>query len=156
MILGAKRCASSRPYEIWQVYGRFVEEKHPRFGPGVAERMKIASSITAAQAENARAVRAAAREHILSLIKPGTIVALPTAPSIAPLVDMPAAALESHRLQVMRLTCTAGLAGLPQVSLPVGTVSGCPAGLSLIGWAGGDEALLDLAVTLSVHCGIAA
>ena len=143
-------------YEIWQVYGRFVEEKHPRFGPGVAERMKIASSITAAQAESARAVRAAAREHILSLIKPGTIVALPTAPSIAPLVDMPAAALESHRLQVMRLTCTAGLAGLPQISLPVGTVSGCPAGLSLIGWAGGDEALLDLAVTLSVHCGIAA
>ena len=76
-------------HEIWQVYGRFVEEKHPRFGPGVAERMKIASSITAAQAERARAVRAAAREHILSLIKPGTIVALPTAPSIAPLVDMP-------------------------------------------------------------------
>ena len=118
--------------------------------------MKIASSITAAQAESARAVRAAAREHILWLIKPGTIVALPTAPSIAPLVDMPAAALKSHRLQVMRLTCTAGLAGLPQVSLPVGTVSGCPAGLSLIGWAGGDEALMDLAVTLSVHCGIAA
>ena len=30
-------------HEIWQVYGRFVEEKHPRFGPGVAERMQIAS-----------------------------------------------------------------------------------------------------------------
>lgn len=143
-------------HEIWQVYGRFVEQKHPRFGPGVAERMKIASTITTAQADSARAVRAAAREHILSLIKPGTIVALPTAPSIAPLIDMPAAALETHRLQVMRLTCTAGLGGLPQVSLPVGTVSGCPAGLSLIGWTGGDEALLDLAAALSPRCGIAA
>ena len=30
-------------HEIWQVYGRFVEEKKPRFGPGVAERMQIAS-----------------------------------------------------------------------------------------------------------------
>jgi amidase len=143
-------------YEIWQVYGRFVEEKQPKFGPGVAERMKIASTITAAQADAARAVRAKARERILGLITPGTIVALPTAPSIAPLIDMPAAALESHRLQVMRLTCTAGLAGLPQVTIPAGTVSGCPAGLSFIGWAGADETLLELAVTLSPRCGIAA
>ena len=42
-------------YEIWQVYGRFVEEKHPKFGPGVAERMKIASTVTKAQADAASA-----------------------------------------------------------------------------------------------------
>jgi len=29
-------------------------------------------------------------------------------------------------------------------------------GLSFIAWAGGDEALLDLACVLSRHCGIAA
>ena len=40
-------------------------------------------------------------------------------------------------------------------NLPVGTLGGCPAGLSFIGWAGGDEALLDLAGTLSRHCGMA-
>ncbi len=74
-------------YEIWQVYGRFVEEKNPKFGPGVAERMKIASTVTAAQADAARTVRAAARDHLRNLIKPGTVVALPTAPSIAPLID---------------------------------------------------------------------
>lgn len=143
-------------YEIWQVFGCFVDEKNPKFGPGVAERMKIAATITAAQADAAREVRAAAREHIRGLIKPGTVVALPSAPSIAPLIETPSSALESHRLQVMRLTCTAGLAGLPQVSIPAGTVAGCPAGLSFIGWAGGDEALLDLAATLSPRCGIAA
>jgi amidase len=49
----------------------------------------------------------------------------------------------------------AGLAGLPQMNLPVGTVLGCPAGLSLIAWAGGDEVLLDLAVSLARYCGIA-
>jgi amidase len=32
-------------------------------------------------------------------------------------------------------------------------VSGCPVGLSFIGWAGGDEMLLELAVRLSRHCG---
>jgi amidase len=56
----------------------------------------------------------------------------------------------------MRLTCTAGVAGLPQMSIPAGTPSGCPVGLSFIGWAGGDEALLDLAVVLARHCGMAA
>ena len=50
-------------------------------------------------------VRAAARDHPSHLIKPGTVVALPTAPSIAPLIDTPPAALDAHRLQVMRLTC---------------------------------------------------
>ena len=63
--------------------------------------------------------------------------------------------MEAFRISVMRLTCVAGLGGLPQVSIPAGTVSGCPAGLSLIGWAGGDEALLDLSVQLANHCGLA-
>jgi amidase len=142
-------------YEIWQVYGGFVQDKKPKFGPGVAERMTIASSITKAQADAASAVRAAARDHLRGLIKPGTVVALPTAPSIAPLIDTPPATLDAHRLQVMRLTCSAGLAGLPQVSLPAGTVAGCPVGLSFIGWTGGDEAILDLAFRLAPQCGIA-
>jgi amidase len=55
----------------------------------------------------------------------------------------------------MRLTCIAGLGGLPQVSIPIGTLAGCPVGLSLIGWAGGDEALLDLAFALARYCGVA-
>jgi amidase len=70
-------------------------------------------------------------------------------------VETPAEALDSFRVRVMRLTCTAGLGGLPQISIPAGTVAGCPVGLSFIGWAGGDEALLDLAVALARHCGIA-
>ena len=88
------------------------------------------------------------------MIKPGTVVALPSAPCIAPRIDTPAAEMDSYRTRVMRLTCIAGLGGLPQVSIPAGTVAGCPVGLSFIGWAGGDEALLDLAVTLSKFCGI--
>ncbi len=143
-------------YEIWQVYGAFVQSKKPRFGPGVAERMKTASTTTAAQAAVARDTHAAVRTKLHALVKPGTVVAVPTAPCIAPLIETPAATMESFRLRVMRLTCIAGLGGLPQVSLPVGTISGCPVGLSFIGWAGGDEALLELAARLSPHCGIVA
>jgi amidase len=41
------------------------------------------------------------------------------------------------------------------MSIPVGTISGCPIGLSFIGWAGGDETLLDLAVSLAKLVGAA-
>jgi amidase len=141
-------------HEIWKVYGRFVEEKKPRFGPGVAERMQIASKVTQAEADAANVVRAAAREYIRGLIRPGTVMALPSAPCIAPKTDLSQEEMESFRVRVMRLTCIAGLAGLPQISVPVGTVAGCPAGLSFVGWAGGDEALLDLAVAVSKYCGL--
>ena len=141
-------------YETWQVYGRFVEEKHPRLGQGVAERMQIAAKVTRAQADAARVVHAAAREHIRAHIPPGTVMALPSAPCIAPRIESSAEELESFRVRVMRLTCVAGFGGLPQVSIPIGTIEGCPIGLSFIGWAGGDEALLDLAVSLSRHCGL--
>ena len=82
------------------------------------------------------------------------VLALPSAPCIAPRIDSPAAELDAYRTRVMRLTCIAGLGGLPQVTIPVGTISGCPVGLSFIGWAGGDEALLDLGAALSRHCGL--
>jgi amidase len=52
------------------------------------------------------------------------------------------------------LTCIAGLAGLPQVNIPIGIVSACPAGLSFVGWSGADEVLLDLACRLAHLCGV--
>jgi len=143
-------------YETWQSFGGFVSKHKPKIGPGIRERIEFAATVTKAQADTARKVQHTACEHIRQVVTPGTILALPTAPSIAPLVGTPAAALEDFRVRVMRLTCTAGIAGLPQMNLPAGTIDGCPVGLSFIGWAGGDEALLDLACELSRHCGMAA
>jgi amidase len=140
--------------EIWATYGDFVTRAQPKLGPGIKERMAFAATVTEADAAAAQRVHEVARAHIRTFMPPGTILALPTAPCIAPLIDTPADALESFRIRVMRLTCIAGLSGLPQISIPVGTASGCPAGLSFIGWAGGDEALLDLAVALSRSCGL--
>jgi amidase len=143
-------------YETWQTFGDFVIEQKPTIGPGIRERMEFAATVSKAQADDARVVHAKARDHIRRVAAPGTVLALPTAPTIAPPVDTAAADLEDFRMRVMRLTCTAGMAGLPQMNIPAGTLDGCPIGLSFIGWAGGDEALLDLACELSRHCGIAA
>jgi amidase len=141
--------------EVWETFGDFVTRAKPKLGPGIRERMEFAATVKAQAADAARKVVAAGRAHVRALVPPGTMVALPTAPSIAPPIDLSSEAMESFRVRVMRLTYMAGMGGLPQMNLPVGTVAGCPAGLSLIAWAGGDEALLDLAVLLARACGIA-
>jgi len=141
-------------HEVWKIYGEFVTHVRPALGPGIAERMTMASQVSEAQVKAARAVHADAKDEIRRSVKPGTIVVLPTAPCIAPALDMPADAMDAFRSRVMRLTCIAGLGGLPQISIPIGTVKGCPVGLSFIGWAGSDRVLLDLAVSLSRFCGV--
>jgi amidase len=141
--------------EVWETFGAFVLRAKPKLGPGIKERMEFAATVTHDQADAARKIADAARSHVRALLPPGTIMALPTSPSIAPPADLASEEMEAFRIRVMRLTCMAGLAGLPQMNLPVGAVAGCPAGLSLIGWAGGDEALLDLAASLARYCGIA-
>jgi amidase len=143
-------------YETWQTFGGFITKHKPNIGPGVKERMQFASTVTKAQAAASREVVLKARDHIRQIVVPGTVLALPTAPSIAPKIDLSGAALEEFRTRVMRLTCTSGISGLPQMSIPGATINGCPVGLSFIGWTGGDEALLDLACELSRHCGMAA
>jgi amidase len=143
-------------FEVWQAFGEFITLQQPVIGPGVRERMNYSASVTETEMLAARQVQAQAREHILQVAKPGTILALPTAPCIAPLLDTSEAELDHYRTRVMRLTSTAGMAGLPQMTFPIATLAGCPVGLSFIGWLGGDEALLDLACELSRHCGMAA
>jgi amidase len=139
--------------EVWSNYGEFVERRRPNLGPGIRERMEFAAALTAHDIEKAREQHVVAHARIRSLAPVGTVLALPTAPCVAPPLDAPPDVLESFRVRVMRLTCIAGLSGLPQVTLPVGSVGGCPVGLSFIGWAGGDEALLALCVRLSRYCG---
>ena len=111
-------------------------------------RRRAPSEETAAAAK----VRERVLARVLSLTTPGTILCLPTAPVIAPKNNAPAEDLEFFRANTMALTCIAGHTGLPQISIPAAEIEGCPAGLSFIGWPGGDEALLDLAVAMQPFC----
>ncbi len=142
--------------EVWNAYGDFITRTKPNFGPGVAERFAVAGTMTDEAVAQARVMHERARDHIRSVATPGTLLVMPTCPTVAPLVAAPLEVHESFRVRVMRMTCISGLSGLPQISIPIGTIGGIPAGLSFIGWAGGDEALLELAVKLSKYCGIEA
>lgn len=134
-------------YEVWETFGQFIET--PDLGPGVRERMSIASQVTAPQAALAREILASATARLEQITPAGTVLAHPTTPVIAPRVDDSADELESYRVNGMRLSCMASISGLPQITIPVGTLDGVPVGVSFIGWRRGDEALLNLAFALS-------
>ena len=133
--------------EAWAAHGRWVEEARPAFGPGVRERFAAAARLDPAEVAEARALRGTIRAGLRKLAADSVIV-LPTAPGIAPLLATPEAELDAFRAKALEILCPAGHAGLPQISVPAATLDGCPLGLSLMAAAGADEVLLDLAVVL--------
>jgi amidase len=144
--------ATIQGFEIQSTLLPFIQSHNVDLGPGIKERFEIASRVTFDDAEAARAVRGTVTEHLRAVVQPGTALVLPTTPTLPPERDIPdGASFVEYRTLTTRSTCLAGLAGLPQVSIPAGEASGVPAGLSLIGCPGGDEALLDLTVRLSTR-----
>jgi amidase len=100
-------------------------------------------------AERQRAFRASVVERLGERVPPGTALCLPTAPGAAPLRHSPSDDVEvAFRARAISLLCIAGLGGLPQLTLPLGTLDGCPLGLSILGAHGTDSALLALAASL--------
>lgn len=132
-------------WEIWQEHKAWVEAVNPTFGPGIAERMKWVPTITDDEKAEADQGRDKVIDRLNTILQPGTVMALPTAPGIAPEIGQPAESLESFRYRALQLTGIASLGKVPQVNIPVGKVDGCPVGLSLVAGPGGDELLLDLA-----------
>ncbi len=137
-------------FEIQSTLLPFIQSHNADLGPGIKERFEAASQITFAEADAARKLRAEIATRLTALVPPGTLIVLPTTPTLPPEREIPdGASFAEFRTQTLGYTCLAGHAGLPQISIPATEAAGCPIGLSFIGWQGGDEALLDLAVTLA-------
>jgi amidase len=136
-------------FEIWRSLGDWVERTQPELGPGIRERIAHAATVSEGAAEQQRTVRAFVERRLSERVPPGTALCLPTAPSAAPLRHSPSDDIEvAFRARAISLLCMAGLGGLPQLTLPLGTLDGCPLGLSIVGARGTDSALLALAASL--------
>lgn len=131
--------------EIRDTLGAWVTQTQPKLGPGVRERMQWVMTITPEDIAAAQGVRDAVRMRMDTLLSGNTVLVLPTVPDIAPLLNTPPVQLDDFRARAMSLLCIAGHAGLPQVSLPLATLNGCPLGLSLVARRGNDALLLQLA-----------
>lgn len=138
-------------YEAWQQHGPWIGTHWSSLGADVAARFRTASRVEPRQADDARDVLRAARQHIRAVVGGGLLV-LPSASSVAPLLaeaSLGGEAIEQVRRATMQLTCIAGIAGLPAVNLPLSTDAGLPCGVSIIGPANRDAELLTLAARLS-------
>ena len=136
-------------FEIWRSLGAWVTEHRPTLGPGIRERIAWAATVTEEDASAERRFRASVVERLDELLGRDAVVILPTAPGPAPSRGLGPDALHDLRRRAISLLCVAGLAGLPQVTLPRATLEGCPLGLSLIGPRGSDLLLLRLARCLA-------
>lgn len=136
---------TSGAYEGWQVHGDWITAHRPAFGAAIEARWRAASQIGADAAAEARALAAGIRARVRELIGDDGVAVLPSAASLAPLRDADPKAVDAVRMRTMAITCIAGLAGLPQVSIPMESPDGVPLGISLLGPAGSDLELMRLA-----------
>ncbi|WP_022723148.1 amidase [Rhodopseudomonas sp. B29] len=139
--------------ENWRELGPWISATKPRFGEAIAPRFAGTEEITAEDVARWQPVRDAIRAKLRTQLSVGTAWLIPTAPCIALRKDAPGAGAQIGPFygRALTLTSIAGHAGLPQINLPVATVDGCPAGLSIVAGAGQDRALLDAARRLSAR-----
>lgn len=131
--------------EIWASLGPWIERTAPQFGDSIAPRFRDAASITAADVARWQPFRAEAALRLRQRLPRGTALILPSAPSIALRRDASSEERGAFYRAALALGAIAGHAGLPQLSLPLAELDGCPLGLSFIAGSGADESLLALA-----------
>ncbi|MEW5423837.1 amidase [Amorphus sp. 3PC139-8] len=136
--------------EVWAGKSAWIEERHPHFSAGVQSRLDWARGIAEDEIDFHVRRRREIRSVLTAQIGPDSVLCLPTAPAAAPLLSTAEQDLQDFRTRIIMLTCLAGLAGLPQVTLPLAQApNGAPIGISLIGAVGSDHVLLRLAREIS-------
>lgn len=134
--------------EVAQVFGAWIKEHEPAFGPGVRERFAGAMALAPQDISAAQSMRAEITGAI-DAAQNGGIIRVPTAPGPAPLLTLDGQGMEAYRNRALTLLCLSGHAGLPQVTIPLRSATGLPIGLSLIGPRGSDAALIAMAVDMA-------
>ena len=137
-------------WHAWRAHGTWIERRKPALNPAVVTRFAAARAVTRESHDAAAAFRQIAARRVGELVGDDGVIVLPTMPGIAPSLDAGEEVFERFRGRAGSNLCIAGLAGFPQISLPLMTVDGCPVGLSLIGPPGRDRALIALAAKVLV------
>ncbi len=135
--------------EAWLTDGPMIERYAPPLGPGVAERFAYSRAVTDAEFDDATRLRAEFRAEFDDLLGSDGLLIMPTMPDVAPLLTESETALDTYRNQAVNLLCLAGLAGMPQVTIPLATRLGAPLGISIMGPRGSDLSLVAIAAKLA-------
>ncbi len=130
--------------EAWQAHGAWIETGERRLGKATYERFAFGKDLTEADVREEGARQKDFRAWLADLLGDDGFIVMPTVTDIAPRSDSTPEEFSTFREASIRMLCWSGLSGFPQLTLPLGTVDGAPFGISLLGPAGSDLALLDL------------
>ena len=130
--------------EVARTHSAWVEQHPDAFAPDIAARFQWASQLTEVEEAQAEEMCKAWKAEIIAKLENAYLV-IPTTPDLAPLSTTSDADLADFRMKLLGLTALAGLAGLPQVHLPLVKINGVPFGVSVIGKPHSDMQLLALA-----------
>ncbi len=130
--------------QVWRNYGDWVERSSPSMGPDIAARLERAAGFGPADIARAEPVAQAITVAIARL-RPDEALVLPTTGTPAPGREAHGEERERARVSAGQLTSIATLAEAPAISIPMLSIDGLPAGVSLVGPPGGDASLLAAA-----------
>ena len=131
--------------EIRDEHGEWLSVNQPDIAEDIQQRIDASMRITIQQQQRAKSTQQQIAESLEKVLSQTDAIIIPTTPGIAPRLDAPAGSMVAYRQQLLSLTAFAGLAGLPQLHLPLFTLHNAPCGLSLIGKKGSDLALISYA-----------
>jgi amidase len=131
--------------EIWDTHREWVTRVKPKFGIAIGKRFEAVAKVTPAEVAQMKPRREEIAAQLDKLLANNAIMLLPSVPDIAPLKNCPHEQTTAFRERAMGMLCISGIGRLPQVSLPLATLNGCPLGLSLVAARGNDEMLLAVA-----------
>jgi amidase len=130
--------------EAWDAHGAWIEQPGRKMGDAVLQRFLFGKTVSDDDVRVETTRRQAFTAWLSDLLADDGVLVLPTVPCAAPRSDASTQEFSDFRETAIRLLCWSGLSGFPQITLPLGTVHGAPFGLSLLGPAGSDLALIRL------------
>ncbi|GEA51898.1 glutamyl-tRNA(Gln) amidotransferase [Vibrio inusitatus NBRC 102082] len=133
-------------YEIIQTHEQWLSQHGESLDPRIMQRVKWARTISEDDYLSAKSEQASFTDALvnnISMLKGAWL--LPTTPMGPPKLNTSDSSLAQYRTELMGLTSIAGLAGIPQLHLPMpGMIEG-PTGMSLMGLANSESTLIATA-----------
>ena len=131
--------------------GAWVAHARPALGPAAAAGFEfIKQNLDRTRVGEVAHRRERYCRQLQRALASGDLVCLPTAPTIAPVRGATSYDRKADFYgRTLSLTAISGVGRLPQVSVPLATVSSVPVGLSLLAGYGEDAYLLELALKIA-------
>lgn len=126
--------------------GAWIADAKPTFGPSTTAGFEFIRRLDRARIGELVQRRDHYGRRLRSAMRADDLLCIPSAPTVAPLRSAISFDRNSdYYCRALSLTAIAGVARLPQISMPLGSASSAPVGLSLIGAHGEDSFLMQVA-----------